>query len=797
MMKKLILNIALVIVLMFHASAQFTVGGKVLDHNTGEALPGAHIQIENTFLTAVSGKDGKFQFRKMKLGTYTFKTSFIGYKTEYREVEINDNLSLDFALEAVAIMQDEVVIKGIRSFGQEVPSLSNIPEKTISRANLGQDMPYILALAPSTVVSSDAGNGVGYTYMRVRGTDVTGINMTLNGIPLNDPESHGVWFVNMPDMLSSANNLQIQRGVGTSTNGAAAFGASINIQTRQYYADPYAMINSSYGSYNTFKNTLRFGTGLIKGRWTFDGRASYISSDGYIDRATSDLKSFYLAGAYLGEKNLYRINIFSGKEKTYQAWAGVPKDSLETNRTFNPYTYENETDNYQQDHYQFFYVRELNTRWKLNAALFYVRGRGFYEQYKEDQSFSDYLLDDIIIGGDTITHTDLVRQKWLDNHFYGLTWSVNYQQSRLELNIGGGWNNYDGDHYGKIIWAEYASSMDKDYEWYKNTGIKEDLNFYAKANYALAEKLEVYADLQYRRIQYKIDGTHDDLRDISQDHEFNFFNPKLGLVYDISEKHNTFFSFGIANREPNRSIYRDASPGDNPTYETLYDYELGYRYSSANAAITANAYFMNYNNQLVLTGKINNVGTPIKTNVKDSYRLGLEVQAGFKLLKSLRWDINAGISKNKIRDFTAYIDNWNYWDDPVNEPYQYEESLGETDISFSPWLTAGSIIDYEAVKNLHFSLYSNYVGKQYIDNTSSEDRKLDPYFLNDIGISYVLNTKLIEEISLQFRLNNIFSTEYESNAWVYRYIYEGQEGLLDGYFPQAPINYMIGVGLRF
>ncbi len=797
MKKSLFLTLFAAVMLQMSLNAQQSLYGTIFNNISGETLPGAHLIVEDTYLTAVSGSDGKYKITKLKNGKHTIKVSYVGYETIHREIDFNKDTQLDFMLVPISIMQDEVVIRGIRTFEEEPPSFTNISEKEISSENLGQDLPYIIALSPSTVVSSDAGNGVGYTYMRIRGTDVTGINITLNGIPLNDPESHGVWWINMPDLASSINNLQIQRGVGTSTNGAAAFGASINIQTRQYSADPYAEINSSFGSYKTFKNTLRFGTGLIRGKWSLNGRASLISSDGYIDRATSNLKSFFLSGAYHGEKSVYRINISSGKEKTYQAWAGVPKDSLKTNRTYNPYTYENETDNYQQDHYQFFYARELNRYWQIDAALFYVRGRGYYEQYKEDRSYSSYGLPDIVIGNDTITNTDLVQQKWLDNHFYGINWSVNYKKNKIDLIFGGGWNQYDGDHYGEIIWAQYASNMDKDYEWYRNNGLKSDLNFYAKANYQVVEKLNIYGDLQYRIIDYKIDGIHDDLRDISQEHHFNFFNPKFGINYSISDKHRAFFTFGIANREPNRSVYRDATPGEDPTFETLYDYELGYKYSSTNIALSGNLFYMNYNNQLVLTGKINNVGAPILTNVKNSYRAGIELQGGFRLAKRLKWDLNASFSQNKIKDFTAYVDNWNYWDDPDNEPYQYSEELGETDISFSPSITAASLIDYEAIDDLHFSLVSNYVGKQYIDNTSSEDRKLNPYFLNDVRIMYTVRTRLIKEINFHFQLNNIFNVEYESNAWVYRYIYEGQEGVLDGYFPQAPINYFVGVGLKF
>jgi len=796
-MKRLFLLLFSAAALQTSLDAQHSITGMITDNSSKEYLPGAHIVLEGTFLTAISDAEGNYAFNNLKAGNYKLLVTYVGYETAHKEIALSTNAKVDVSLSPTAILQDEVVIRGIQTFKKEPPSFSNISDKDISGENLGQDLPYIMALSPSTIVSSDAGNGVGYTAIRIRGTDVTGINVTLNGIPLNDPESHGVWWVNMPDLASSINNMQIQRGVGTSTNGAAAFGASINIQTNQYSADPYAEINASFGSYNTLKSTLRFGTGLIKGRWSFDGRASYIASDGYIDRATSNLKSFFLSAAYNGEKSIYRFNIFSGKEKTYQAWMGVPKDSLETNRTYNPYTYENETDNYQQDHYQFFYTRELSRWWHLNTALFYVRGRGYYEQYKEDRSFGSYGLDDPIIGGDTIGSTDLVQQKWLDNHYYGLTWSVNYKKDKLDLIIGGGWNQYDGDHYGKVIWAEYAVNIPKDYEWYNNNGLKSDLNFYAKAIYQAHKKLNIYGDLQYRIINYKIDGIHDDLRDISQEHNFNFFNPKLGLVYDIKDQHSAYFTFGVANREPNRSAYRDANPGEEPTFETLFDYELGYKYSGSKLAASANLFYMDYTDQLVHTGKINNVGDPIMTNVNDSYRAGIELQAGILLTKGLRWDLNGTFSHNKINDFIAYVDNWDYWGDPENEPLQITDTIGETYISFSPNITFSSLLDYEAIKDLHISLVSNYVGKQFIDNTSNEDRQLNPYFLNDIRIMYTIRTELVKEINFHFQVNNIFSVKYETNAWVYRYQSGGQEGVLDGYFPQAPVNFFVGLGLKF
>ncbi|MCK4289323.1 MAG: TonB-dependent receptor, partial [Bacteroidales bacterium] len=595
----------------------------------------------------------------------------------------------------------------------------------------------------------------------------------------------------MPDFASSVDNLQIQRGVGTSTNGAAAFGASINIQTLKLNPEPYAEINSSAGSFNTFKNNLTFGTGLIKGKFSFDGRVSKITSDGYIDRAFSDLKSFFVSGAYYGEKSILKLNIFSGKEKTYQAWMGVPKDSLKTNRTYNPYTYDNETDNYQQDHYQLIYSKEINKNLLLNTALHYTHGKGYYEQYKKNRKFKDYLLDTLFIGGDTISRTNLVQQKWLDNDFYGFTYSLNYKKKNTDLILGGAWNKYNGKHFGKVIWAQFASNGSINHQWYDNTGVKTDFNIFGKINYNLNDKINLYGDVQYRRIYYSIDGDHDDLRDITQEHKFNFLNPKAGLYFDINENHSTYFSFAVSNREPSRSDYRDSDEDHIPTGETLYDYEIGYNFKSLNFAVDANMYYMNYKDQLILTSEINKVGDPIMTNVPKSYRAGIELAVGTKILQNLKWDINATFSRNKIKDFTAYIDNW-------SPPYkQITEDSGETYLSFSPDIIAGSIISYKPINNLNISFISKYVSRQYIDNTSNKYRSLDPYFVNNLIINYSFKTRFIKEIGFQLMINNIFNEKYETNAWVYRYYYEDKEYMMDGYFPQAGINFLAGINLRF
>jgi len=801
-MKKSLL-LTLLATFPFWVLSQINITGVVKDAETGESLPGSHITIENTYNFAVSKQDGSFSFKNLKPGIYDLKATFIGYKEFNQQVNLEKDQRIEILMEAGAILEDEVVISATRASVKSPMNYQNVDKKDLESKNLGQDIPFLLESTPSAIVTSDAGAGIGYTGIRIRGTDITRINVTINGVPLNDPESQGVFWVNMPDFASSVDNIQIQRGVGTSTNGAAAFGASINIQTQKLIAEPYAEISSSAGSYKTFKNNIKFGTGLIDGKWAFDGRLSKITSDGYIDRAFSDLKSFFVSGGYYGEKTIVKATVSSGKEKTYQAWNGVPSDSLETNRTYNPSGeyydtagkikyYDNQTDNYQQDHYQLHFSHSNNRYFNVNASLFYIYGRGYYESYKEDQKFSEYGLEDVIVGGDTITSTDLIRQKHLDNNFYGLTFSANYISfKKLQATFGGGYNYYDGEHFGNIIWAEYASNGSIDKRWYENTGKKNQYNLFLKANYQFTDPLNVFADLQVRGINYEIYGTHDDLTDLDQKHDFFFFNPKVGAMYDFDDRNQAYFSFAVANREPTRSDYRDADENHQPDPEKLLDYELGYNFSSGRIKVNANLFYMDYKDQLVLTGEINNVGAPIFTNVDKSYRAGIELVAGWKISEKFKWEVNGTFSKNKIKDFTEYVDNWSYpWE-------QIPTNLGETDLSFSPGIIANSSLNYEPVKRLNLVLVTRYVGKQYIDNTSSDNRKLDPYFVNDFRINYSVTTNFIKEIGFYLMVNNIFSEKYESNAWIYRYYYEGEEAFMDGYFPQATINFLAGVSLKF
>jgi len=786
--------------------AQFTVSGKIMDKIEKKPLPGAHITLGTRSVSVVSDTAGHFSISNQKKGKTTLIVSFVGFKTEKRPLDIQKDTNVYFELEGNILMGDEVTIVATRAQEKYPTAYSSITKGEINAMNSGKDIPSLLLGSPSTVVSSDAGNGIGYSGISIRGTDLTRINVTINGIPVNDAESQGVWFVDMPDLASSTENIQIQRGVGTSTNGAGAFGASIHFLTSDLHQDPYGELDISGGSYQTFKSTLRFGTGLMANKISLDGRLSYIHSDGYIDRAFSNLKSYYLSGGYYGKHTTIRLIAFSGFERTYQAWEGVPKDSLATNRRYNPageYTdiygntayYDNQTDNYQQDNYQLHFSQMVSKNWNVNAAVHYTRGRGYYENYKQDASFSDYGLIDVIIGGDTLRSTDLINRKMMDNGFYGITFSTNFTlPDKLKFTFGGALNQYFGEHFGKIIWARYASNGDNDRNWYYNTGLKNDFNIYIKASFQVIQKLNLFADLQYRRVYYKMDGTLDNLRALDQENRFNFFNPKGGLFFEINKQHDLYFSVGIANREPSRNNYKDADPGNVPTNETLYDYELGYTFRIPQFTLGANLYYMDYRNQLVLTGEINNVGESVMVNVPHSFREGIEISATMELFqKKIIWKLTGTFSNNKIKDFVHYVDlydaDWNYLGQQKND-------LGNTDLSFSPRLIAGSKITFQPIPQLSVSLNSNYVGKQYIDNTSNDERSLDGYFINGIYGIFSLKTKLFETIQFNFGINNLFSINYETNGWVYPYYLDGQYQEVNGYFPQAPVNFLLGISLK-
>jgi iron complex outermembrane receptor protein len=701
----------------------------------------------------------------------------------------------------------EVHINALRATPQTPMSYSNIGAQQLDEQNLGQDIPYMLSLTPSVVTTSDAGAGIGYTGFRVRGSDPTRINVTIDGIPLNDPESQGVWWVNMPDFTSSVEDIQIQRGVGTSTNGAGAFGASINLKTQSLRAKPYATTSNTIGSYSTLKNNVEFGTGLLADKFTLDGRLSRISSDGYIDRATSDLKSLYLSVAYYGTDEVLKLSIISGKEKTYQAWNGVPLSYLDNDslRTYNSYTYENEIDNYWQDHYMLHYNKQLANSGTFNLGLHFTHGEGYYEQYKNGQDFADYGLNNVILGNDTLTETDLIRRKWLDNDFYGAVFSYNNSLDKLDYTLGGGWNTYDGRHYGVVRWAEYASNSQIDHIYYDNDGIKTDFNLYAKGLYQYSDDVTVYADLQHRQIDYSFLGKDENGAERNDTVNFEFFNPKFGAYYQIDDKSSAFASFAIANREPNRSDFVESSPNSRPLHETLYDTEVGYKMEGSNFAFSATGYYMIYENQLILTGKINDVGAYTRENVDCSERKGLELEAGIKINPKWTWSANATFSENTIAHYTEYADNWDTWG-------QESKSYSNTTIAFSPDMIWSSQLDYQFKDNIEMQFISKYVDEQFIDNTSSDERKLDAYLVHHARLIWDIESDLFKAARLSLQVNNLLDEKYVNNAWVYRFESDGYDPRPDdpyvtansdggydmaGYFPQAKRNFLIGLTLGF
>ena len=802
---------AFCLIMSWAVSGQHSLQGRVYDQAAQAPLPGANVLVKGTFLGVFADKEGHFTLDNLPAGEVTLQVTYMGYEPEEVIVELPIRSSLEIGLNPTATLTGEVVVVGLRADGRTPATYTDIHAEELAERNLGQDLPFLISLTPSVVVSSDAGAGVGYTWMKVRGSDDTRINVTLNGVPLNDAESHGVWWVNTPDIVTSVSNMQVQRGVGLSTHGAGAFGATISLKTHDLKETTYAELENSFGSFNTLKNTASFGTGLLKGKWAFDGRLSKISSDGYVDRASSDLKSFYLSGGFFGEKTVVKAITFSGNETTYQAWNGVPGYLLESDRTYNPSGlyydeegnvrfYDNETDNYQQDHFQLHFSHAFSSGLTGNAALHYTRGKGYYEQFRYNDKFSRYNLPDVILGDETISRSDLIRRRWLDNDFAGLVFSLNYNSfSRFSMTWGGAANRYDGRHFGEIIWARYAQYVDKDHLYYDNDAFKNDINTYVKAYYELLPGLNLFADLQYRHVDYTFEGPAWVLGEVvplDQEVNYNFFNPKAGLNWSISPS-STFYTFaGIGNREPVRRDFTESSPDSRPRPETMRNVEMGYRFHGKRTLLGANLYLMDYKDQLVLTGQINDVGGFSRTNIENSYRAGIELEAGLIITPRLQWQGNATFSRNKIDLFVEYSDaydaDWNWVGYDIRE-------YRNTDISFSPSVIAASIFSYEPLSNLKLSLSSKYVGKQYIDNTMSEDRMLDAYLVNDFRINYVLKPGFFREVELVAQVNNLFNVLYETNAWIYKGVVEGQDMITieDGYFPQAGRHFLAGVHLRF
>jgi len=801
------------------AWCQATIEGIVLD-NSGAPIPGVKIELQPGYQITLSDESGRFKLTHLKSGAYTIVLSSLGYQTTATLINIDREgfYAADLRMNTSTVTLEEVQITAVRADAKTPTTYTNLTKAQINATNFGQDLPYLLQGTPSTVVTSDAGAGVGYTGIRIRGVDPTRTNVTVNGIPLNDAESHGVYWVNMPDFASSTENIQVQRGVGTSSNGAAAFGASINIKTDNIEKNPYAVMDQSYGSFNTLRNTVKVGTGLLHNRFALDARASRIVSDGFIDRGASNLVSGYLSGTWLGEKSVLRFNVFTGKEKTYQAWYGTPEAKLFGNqdsllnhfysnyypggtyqsaqdsinlfnsdpRTYNYYTYKNETDNYQQDHYQLHFSHKFNAKLTWNSALHYTRGKGYYEQYRLNQACAAYGLDTIFTPNDTIAHTDLIRRRWLDNHFYGAIFSLTYTHKQLNIVAGGGANNYIGGHFGEIIWARYASQSELGHHYYDNDAVKREWNGYLKANYTRNNFL-LYADLQARHIAYNylgIDQNFAQLVTLNQALSFTFFNPKAGAMYNFSDRSNLYASYSVAHREPVRDDFIQSSANSRPRPEQMGNLEVGYRFKSTRGFFATNYYFMNYKDQLILTGEINDVGAYNRTNVAASYRMGVELEGGLMLTKQLSVSGNLTLSQNKIKSFNEYVDNYDTY---IQEVIAHKN----TDIAFSPAVIAAAGLLYEPVEGLELGTLTKYVGKQYLDNTSNESRKLNPFTTTNLTASYTLTQKSLYTIKLGAQVNNVFNELYENNGYTWGYIYGGKRTTENFYYPQAGRNYML------
>ncbi len=687
-----------------------------------------------------------------------------------------------------------VEVNAVRADSKAPFAKTDLTKKEIEKNNLGQDLPFLLNQTPGVVINSDAGNGVGYTGIRIRGTDATRINVTLNGIPYNDAESQGTFFVDLPDFASSVNSVQIQRGVGTSSNGAGAFGGTINLATNEFNKKGFLEFNNSYGSFNTLKSTVKFGSGLLGKHFTIDGRTSIVKSDGYIDRAKTNLNAFYISPAYTDDKNSLRLNIFSGKEKTYQAWNGVPEYLLDSVRTYNssgtekPGTpYGNEVDDYIQTHYQLFYNRRFNTNWKGNIAVFLTRGKGYYEQYKADASLAAYGLPDYNDGTTTVTETDIVRRLWLDNYFYGSIFSLQYKKDKTQLTFGGGWNKYEGDHYGEIIWAAVQPAVPANYRWYDVPATKKDLSFYTKWTQQLHKNWQSFIDLQYRNVAIDINGFRDNPT-ITLNKNYSFFNPKAGITY-TKNNWQAYASFAVASKEPNRDDF-EAGITELPNAETLYDVELGIEKKTAAYSFGATLYYMHYHDQLVVSGKINDVGAYTRINIPQSYRAGIELQGNARINSWMNIAGNIAFSENKINNFTEYIDDY-------DNGGQQTKFYKKTDIALSPAVVGSGAVNFIPVKNAEINLISKYVSKQYLDNTSQDSRSLDAYFVQDVRLSYLLEGKVFKATSFILQLNNVFGKKYEPNGYTFSYVYGGNLTTENYYFPMARFNWMLGVNIRF
>ncbi|MFN9710433.1 MAG: TonB-dependent receptor [Bacteroidota bacterium] len=817
-MQKIFAGMAMLLI-SITSTAQYNLKGKVREKKSGNIIAGATIEIQDEGIINTKS-DGSFFYTFKKSGNYTVNISSVGYNSKNFEVSIrNTSTELNIILEERALLLKPIEISSLRAADHAPFAKTNLSKADIEKNNLGQDIPFILNNTPSVVVTSDAGNGIGYTGLRIRGSDATRINMTINGIPYNDAESQGIFFVNLPDLASSVSSVQIQRGVGTSSNGGGAFGASMNFSTNEFNEKSYIEFNNSFGDFNTLKNTLKAGTGLINNHFTFDARLSQISSDGFIDRGRTDLKSMYLSGAYIDEKTSIRFNILSGKEKTYQAWNGIPEAKLRNQpeqllnhyynnigvlyftpkdsanlfnanpRRLNVYLYDNQTDNYQQDHYQFFLNHAFNKNIKANLSLFYSKGAGYYEQYRNNNRFSSYGLPNFEINGITIRRTDLVRRLQLDNDFYGGLYSLQYTKGKNEFILGGGISRYDGDHFGTIPWAQF--NIPQNYKWYDFTARKDDINTFLKWTHRLSEQLELFSDLQYRNVVYQFTGTRK-YPDVIVNETYHFINPKFGITYR-KNNYTVYASYALGNKEPNRDDFEREATSSRPLREQLHNIETGITKTSYKYNWNVNVFYMRYKDQLVLTGRINDVGDAVRANVPNSYRLGIELQGAYKINRWLETEGNLTWSRNRILNYTDFTPSYDANFDLIE---QKRKEYTSTPMSFSPdWVGSWSL-HVKPSDEISLSLISKAVSDQFMDNTANEKRKLNGYFVQDLRWTWGITGNKIRKASIIVQLNNIWNLLYETNGYTYSYIYDENLVTENFFFPKAGRNGMIGVNIK-
>ena len=819
-------------------SQYYSVSGKVVDED-GRPLVGASLFVRETRIATITDNEGKYVLDSLYEGTNALVCTAVGYKRYIDYLELNSDVEWNIELLKFTYDIEQIMITANRLDESDPYSYTTVTDKELEPNNLGQDIPQLLQYTPNVVVTSDAGNGIGYTGLRIRGSDPSRINVTINGIPLNDSESQSVFWVDLPDFSSSVKDIQVQRGIGTSTNGSGAFGGTVAINSHKITSDNYIEVNAGYGSFNTQKLNAKLGTGLLNSSFFIDGRFSLIKSNGFIDRSNSDLQSFQISVGKISDNNTLRFDFFSGEELTEQAWYGVPeakyngdasalnehynnnkgsvyqessgpidlynsdflydtywvKDSLNlftsNPETYNYYGYPQQVDFYQQDHYQLHWGNTNNLDFESNVSLHYTRGLGYFEQFKFDETLADYSLTNVrdTITNGNISNASLARRKWLDNHFFGgivnLKWTLS---EALDLHWGLAAHQYLGDHYGTIVAWNIPSNLDESKRYYFNEGNKFDGNSFIKLKYQ-REKLRFFADLQYRFVQYSIEGRDDDalIHDIND--QLNFFNPKLGFTYSLTELSQVYGSAAMGNREPSRNDYLSKPAGELPIREQMINYELGFRTKAKNWAGGLNFYLMDYTDQLVITGELNDVGANLRTNVGDSYRRGIEAEFGWKPSDFLTLYANAAYSQNKIESFDEVIYDYSTGFETVIN------TLVNTDLALSPNLIGAFSIEIRPLEGLMVGLQNKYVGQQFLDNTSNDNRSLDPYFVSNAIASYDLDLKYLDHLRVNLQVNNLFNTRYASNGYTFSYIVD--ELITENYlYPQAGLNFMLGLSVK-